>query len=501
MPSPEPSLILCVDDSPDSLHLIELWLKKAGHQVVKAESGLKGLQILGESKKPDLILLDVNMPGMDGYAFCERLQKSQDLAWIPVIFLTGMPAEQNLARAFALGGVDYLMKPVKEAGLLQIVKRHLKTKAHWDTAWHKKPKPTDFFLFKEFLVQWLNLSGEAHYKLLNASCERLYIVATELGILSSQVAQCMSQFLRMPYLPKISVYDIPLGFFPPAFCKANSVVLMKDAPGHAVVISNPFKIELMDDLKQMSSRVTRITKYMITEPENISALFVSEEDAAPPSASVQMQASDAEIITASMQEIQVELSKLFVADNAKPESFVKAAKEASPIILFVNKLISDACMVQASDIHIEPMENEVLIRYRIDGELRIISRFSPQRLIHPIAARVKVMSLLDLAERRIPQDGRMTFQEGIDLRVSISPMQFGEKVVMRILQKQKSVLSLDKLGFSSRNLMLYREKLQTPYGLILHVGPTGSGKSRRIRVLCGSPGRAVAPRNGRRWRS
>lgn len=125
----------------------------------------------------------------------------------------------------------------------------------------------------------------------------------------------------------------------------------------------------------------------------------------------------------------------------------------------------------------------MVIRYRIDGALRIVRRIHPKHLIVPIVSRIKIMSQLDISEHRLPQDGRIVFskfKEGatnFDLRVAISPANFGEKVVMRLLDKQKSLLPLEEMGFSARDLILYRQKIRTPYGMILHVGPTGSGKS------------------------
>ncbi len=137
----------------------------------------------------------------------------------------------------------------------------------------------------------------------------------------------------------------------------------------------------------------------------------------------------------------------------------------------------------ASDIHIEPSEKAVVIRYRIDGALRIVNRSEHRGLIRPLMSRFKIMSELDIVERRLPQDGRIVFKHfshrgaDFDLRAATAPMNFGEKIVMRILDKRKSVMPLADLGFSARNLALYRKHIVTPYGMVLHVGPTGSGKS------------------------
>lgn len=157
-------------------------------------------------------------------------------------------------------------------------------------------------------------------------------------------------------------------------------------------------------------------------------------------------------------------------------------EESAPIILLANRIIEDGYVQGASDIHIEPQEEELLVRYRIDGVCKEKLRL-PATTSGPIAARLKVMSGLDIAEKRVPQDGRIVFKRftkrniDIDLRVATSPMNFGEKIVMRILDKTKSALPITALGFSQENLDRYRELIQQPYGMILHCGPTGSGKS------------------------
>jgi len=158
------------------------------------------------------------------------------------------------------------------------------------------------------------------------------------------------------------------------------------------------------------------------------------------------------------------------------------SEESAPIILLANRIIEDAYIGEASDIHIEPQENEVLVRYRVDGVCQEKLRL-PANVAGALAARIKVMAQLDIAEKRLPQDGRVVFKHytkkniDIDLRVATAPMNFGEKIVMRILDKTKSALPITSLGFSEENLERYRECIRQPYGMILHCGPTGSGKS------------------------
>jgi type II secretory ATPase GspE/PulE/Tfp pilus assembly ATPase PilB-like protein len=167
-------------------------------------------------------------------------------------------------------------------------------------------------------------------------------------------------------------------------------------------------------------------------------------------------------------------------------SEVKAAdlesEDSAPIIQLTNRIIEDAYVSGASDIHIEPMEKDLLVRYRVDGMCSEKMRL-PKQVAFALVARLKIMCNLDISERRLPQDGRIVFKKftkkniDIDLRVATGPMNHGEKVVMRILDKQKSTLPLPMLGFSEENLAKYRECVRQPYGMILHCGPTGSGKS------------------------
>jgi type IV pilus assembly protein PilB len=150
------------------------------------------------------------------------------------------------------------------------------------------------------------------------------------------------------------------------------------------------------------------------------------------------------------------------------------------IIKLVNVLITNAIRDRASDIHIEPQEHEVVVRYRIDGDMRRVMS-PPKRSHHALVARIKILSNLNIAERRLPQDGRMVMKVGgsreVDLRVSILPTVFGEKVVMRILDKEAFDKSTANLGFSAHDERIFKTQLAKPYGIVIVTGPTGSGKS------------------------
>jgi general secretion pathway protein E len=154
------------------------------------------------------------------------------------------------------------------------------------------------------------------------------------------------------------------------------------------------------------------------------------------------------------------------------------ASEA-PIIRLVNRLILRAVESRASDIHFEPFENEFKVRYRIDGVLHDIES-PPKRLQAAIISRVKIMANLDIAERRLPQDGRIKLKissREIDFRISTIPTLFGESLVMRVLDREMLVLDLEALGFPQSLMSEYMRLITQPYGMILVTGPTGSGKT------------------------
>jgi type IV pilus assembly protein PilB len=158
---------------------------------------------------------------------------------------------------------------------------------------------------------------------------------------------------------------------------------------------------------------------------------------------------------------------------------VEAAVEDAPIVKLVNLLITQAVNDRASDIHIEPAEKDIRIRYRIDGVLHEVMR-SPKNIQNGLISRLKVMADINIAERRIPQDGRIGLVVGgkaVDLRVATLPTVYGEKVVLRILDKTSVLLKLEDLGFSDHAYQRYLTAYRKPYGTILVTGPTGSGKS------------------------
>lgn len=175
-----------------------------------------------------------------------------------------------------------------------------------------------------------------------------------------------------------------------------------------------------------------------------------------------------------------DLTSTLVVEEDQPdlEAFTEVSGDA-PVVRFVNLLISQAITDRASDIHIEPTEHDVRVRYRIDGVLQDAHR-APRNIHSGVVSRLKIMAEMDIAERRIPQDGRLTVNnhgKSMDLRIATLPTVWGEKIVARVLDNSNTRLGLGDLGFSAPNFARFSDSYSKPYGMILVTGPTGSGKS------------------------
>lgn len=234
-----------------------------------------------------------------------------------------------------------------------------------------------------------------------------------------------------------------------------------------LAVCNPFDVLLLDDLKIITG--CDIIPVLALETDLKKAIDRAYKK------KMDIQAEMSKVTEA----LEVEHQDDGTSVDVKKED--EESEDSAPIVKLGNRLIEDAYTQGASDIHIEPMEGNVIVRYRIDGFLR--EQLSlPKHTLKALISRLKIMSDLNISERRLPQDGRIVYKKynsrfDLDLRVSTAPMNHGEKVVMRILDKTKSCLPLDQLGFSSYNIGVYRDLIQVPYGMILHCGPTGSGKS------------------------
>lgn len=281
------------------------------------------------------------------------------------------------------------------------------------------------------------------------------------------ITETLSEKFNVPQVD-ISDHKIPdrlINLIPRDFAaKHKCIPFKKMGKTLQVVIADPANISVLDDLKFM-------TGYEI---EALTTREASLESA------IERYYGDSQSLAQIMEDMREEELEL-VEDKEEEIDLLKLHKavQEAPVVRFVDSLIADAVRKGASDIHIEPYESFLRVRIRIDGVLYELPT-PPARLKNAIISRVKVMASLDLAERRVPQDGHIKMKlsaKTIDLRVSTLPTIYGEKVVMRILDRTAISLDLEKLGFEKQGLKGFLTAIQAPYGLVLVTGPTGSGKT------------------------
>ncbi|HMQ12140.1 MAG TPA: type II secretion system ATPase GspE [Candidatus Competibacter phosphatis] len=315
----------------------------------------------------------------------------------------------------------------------------------------------------------------AHQKLADADLQRarrvqegtgenLDSLLVKLGLVSERdLAEALSTQLKLPLVQPADYPDTPVtnGGVSARFLKeSRAIPLFEDEQGLTVAMANPTDDYVLAALRLATGKVVWPRVAMPSEWEAaFERLYGSGRSA--------------------MGQI---VDSIGLADNLTDEEQIQHLKDLAseaPVIRLVNLMTARAVESRASDIHIEPFENRLKIRYRVDGVLREVES-PPSRLSAAVISRIKIMAKLNIAERRLPQDGRIQLRaqgKEIDLRVSTVPTLYGESVVMRILDKASVVLDFAKLGFSPRTLKRFLDVLHLPHGIILVTGPTGSGKT------------------------
>ena len=252
--------------------------------------------------------------------------------------------------------------------------------------------------------------------------------------------------------------DLPLTY---NFCKTNKIALINDANTSILHTCGSLKPRVLSSIENLL--LDKIEKKNHTDDEFetlLTELYTDQSD---------------EYDFSNMDELDL----IDIANAISPSDDLLDDKNKGPIIKLINATITKAVKARSSDIHLEPFENKLSIRFRVDGVLREVLQYQ-KNITQMIISRIKIMSKLDISERRLPQDGRISISVGkrdIDLRVSTLPSSFGERVVLRILEKDKTHIQLEQLGFSQKILENYRKNLCKNEGIILVTGPTGSGKT------------------------
>jgi type IV pilus assembly protein PilB len=285
-------------------------------------------------------------------------------------------------------------------------------------------------------------------------------VLIEQGVLteSQLVAALATQIgLRFVDLAEFSVDGSAIGRVPGSVCRRHSAMPIGFEDGRLLVaMADPANVFAVDDIRSITGM-------------DVKPVVATRADVATAIDRYYRADSDLDDLT----------SVLDTTDEEDDLSKVKEIVEDAPIVKYVNLLITQAIQDRASDIHLEPTETDLRVRFRIDGVLHEVMR-SPKAIQSGVISRLKIMADINIAERRIPQDGRLSVSahgKKVDLRVATLPTVWGEKVVMRILDNSTARLDLADLGFSDDNFERYSRSFTKPYGMILVTGPTGSGKS------------------------
>jgi len=468
---PSGAAILCIDDDRDTLNLLEKILTGAGYTVITAGDGRQGI-VEARSNRPDLILLDVMMPEINGFMVCSQLQANPDTAYIPVVFLTSLGGEEDRAKAFAVGAADYLAKPIQKEILLAKVEEQLKTRLRWQELKaevvfrDEKVKPANFSQFKQSLTDRLDLSQKIRDRLAGTAPADIYKICDALGISQWQMTAWMADFLSLPLVEMIDPATLLLGVLPLSFARENRVVAMDDEKsGRSFILSNPFDWILLETLKKFFG-LQRDTLLQLAEPDHIHLLFEQSGEA-----------------PVTMTAVRAERPLEVPAGPVEKMSLEDLEKR--PAAAIANNILYSAVSKRASDIHIEPKAGNTVVRFRIDGDMREVYTLRKTTGVMLIS-RLKAIAGLDITERKKPQDGAVeaviagkTFK----LRLATTSTPGGESLIMRLLELGIKAKDLHSLGMTDNQVRSMIDFANRHQGLVLIVGPTGSGKTTTIYSL------------------
>jgi type IV pilus assembly protein PilB len=284
-------------------------------------------------------------------------------------------------------------------------------------------------------------------------------VLVEKGVLTeSQLVAALAQQIGLKFvdLGDFPVDGAAIASVPPSVCRRYNALPIAYEDGRLLVaMSDPANVFAIDDIRSITGA-------------DVKPVVATKSDVTAAINRYHRVDGDLDDLTMSME-----------TEEDDDLSNIREVTEDAPIVKFVNLLITQAIQDRASDIHIEPTERDLRVRFRIDGVLHEIMR-SPKNIQSGVISRLKIMAEINIAERRIPQDGRLSVNANgkkIDLRVATLPCVWGEKVVMRVLDNSTALLKLSDLGFSDSNYDRFSQSFTKPYGMMLVTGPTGSGKS------------------------
>ena len=455
--------ILLIEDNPLLAGMWKTQLRKSHFEVSSAANGYDGIN-KALLEKPRLILVDSIMPELDGYGFIDLARRTPQTVDIPIIMMSNSALSTDIGRAREMGAADYLLKyeltPVELVGKISTLLG--------------RQGPSTPPIVEDPLGRMLIDAGY----LSAATVERAVREAVRgkrslaetiiaLDMLEPPEKYYLGEMVARADFVRLADYTISplaLALVPEQAAIQWDILPIRITDSRLVVaMADPGDVNALDFLRQL---VGREVYPVYATHEDIEQSIILYYGSSSPSREI-------------LQNLVREHHTPAGEDTRTFSDASRIIQDQAPVVELVDVLIVRALEARASDIHLEPSDDSMVARFRIDGILHDI-QVLPQELGPAISTRVKVMGGMNIAERRLPQDGRFQIQTGgekVDFRVSSVPTVYGEKIVLRILTHQGGLTDLEHLGFTPGELDEYCEMVERPYGMVILTGPTGSGKT------------------------
>ncbi len=397
--------ILVIDDDTDILDIYRACFKDMDYIIETAENGLDGLEKF-KSFRPDLIILDIMMPKMNGFEFCAGLRKEEGEVAVPIIFASA-GQDNDKPNAFSYGVVDYMVKPFRKTDLINSVAKNIDTGSRWSEFLQKagalKQQPADgpFLEFLKYLAGKSEIEA-GQKEILNSSPSDFYLNVEKLNIQPDHIAESLAEFYKMKYFPVVDPESVQLGLLPVSFLQNNRVVATRDAAGDpCFILAEPFNEGLVSLLKSVADYC-----FAVTEPANIDLLF--DKDRVSPG----VPAGGFNII------------------SPFKEANTSNKWESTAIMKLSNVLLSKAMIKGENSILIEPRNPLSSIRFGQQKSFQVMAKTGGT-----IVSRYKILSGLDAAENKRPQKGgfKLDFKgKRYNVQVSTIPITAGENCAVSI---------------------------------------------------------------------
>lgn len=484
--------IVFVDDEVNVLNAMKRIFRQENYQLFTAASGPEALELIDRENPVHVVISDHRMPGMTGADLLKKVKEKYPHTIR--IMLTGYADVDAVMGAVNEGAVyKFITKPWNDDDLRLTVSlaleqydlihenHHLKHQAakqqneirRLSKFVHAHRSQLGNMLIKERLIslETLDRALSIQAKSNNILPRTLVNIEALDEATILEVIQRNTNAHRV-YPNEYCVPEALAALIPREICQKNVLVpLKREDQKLLVAMADPTDYTKIDDLSFITGMPIHCVCAGLEEIEEKIRELYGEDDRDP------LESALSEIDLSDPTE-QIEIVLEDEDEDANLEELIRA-KDKPPAIRIVNAIISDALRHGASDVHIEPKTKHIMVRYRID-DLLVDKLHIPSTMQLPIVSRIKVMSDLDISERRRPQDGRITVKTSsrmVDMRISTLPTINGEKVVLRILDKNAASKDIEELGFSQKDLTIAAKYIERPQGLILTTGPTGSGKT------------------------